>query len=159
MSESTAPIVMYGKSHVTASLSSRHPAVGTFKSFDGEDYVWVYNACNSQINPGYVCIPQSGMSVASITLTSTTNSGKAFGIVKHATLTTATYGWLLRRGVVNVEMNGTSGTIASGGDIGIGADGVCTPVTQATGILSPAFGQALEAIVSGASGSAYVSIY
>jgi len=159
MSESTAPIVMYGKSHVTAALSSRHPKVGTFKQFDGEDYVWAYTACNSQINPGYVCIPQSGMSLASVTLSSTTNSGRPFGIVKHSTMTTGTYCWLLRRGVVEVEMNGTSGTVASGGDIGVGANGVCTPVTIATGILSPAFGQALEAIVSGASGSAYVSIY
>lgn len=159
MSQGLSPIVFYGKSHVTASLSSRHPEVGTFKTIDGEDYVWSYNDCNSQIDPGYCCIPQSGMSLASVTLSSVTNSGRPFGIVKHATLTTGTYGWLLRRGVCNVEMNGTSGTVATNGDIGLGANGVCTPVTQATGILSPAFGQALAAIVSGASGSAYISIY
>lgn len=159
MYNSVGPVVFLGESGVTTTRSSKDPEVGQRKTFDNNEYLFVYNDCNSQINPGYAVIPQSGMSTASVTLTSVTNSGKVMGIVKNSTLPTASYGWVITRGTVAVEMNGTSGTVAVNGDIGIGALGVCTPVTIATGIFSPAFGQALAAIVSGASGQAYVGIY
>ena len=149
---SSDPVVFFGKSHVTATLSSRHPEVGTVKTFeDGNTYVWVYNEGNTDINPGYAAQLNSAATGLSVTVTATTNTGKPVGVVKHATLTTATYGWLLKQGFGTVEMNATSGTIATRANIFVGVNGVGA-VTNAG---ENAYGYALTAIVSAASGEAY----
>ena len=157
---SNSPVTFRGPSYVTATRNtSKDPDVGYVAIADNVEYIFAYNGGNSEIYPGYSVVPQSGMTAMTVTLSSVTNSGKTIGTVKHATIPTASYGWLVRRGVTPVEMNPTSGSVASNGDIGIGVNGVATPVTISTGIFSKPFGQALAAIVSSASGSAYVSHY
>jgi len=155
------PIKFYGVSHVTASLSSKHPQLGaeTFDS-DGNKYVWAYNDCNSEIGKGFGCVLQSGVSTAySMTLSAATSADFVVGVVKHTSIPTGNYGWLLTRGGGVAEMGATSGSVASRGLIEIGANGVWVPVSNTTGNKAAAVGQALAAIVSSASGSAYFSVY
>jgi len=155
MYTSADPVVFYGKSHVTASLGSKHPDVGTLKTFeDGNTYVWAYNDADTDINPGYLAQLNSAATGMSVTVTNATNTGRPIGAVKHATLTTNTYGWLLKRGFGTIEMNATSGTIATRANIFVGANGV----GAVTGSGEGPVGYALTAIVSSASGEAYFSI-
>jgi hypothetical protein len=149
--QGNAPVVFRGVSFVTATRVSKDPQVGTIKIIDNDEYVFVYNDCNSQIVPTNVCIPQSGMSIASVTLSSTSGAGKAFGICKHATIPTASYGYLLKRGTATIN-GGADASFAAGGSVGIGDAGLA-------GLGPPIFGQALSAIASGASGGAFVSMY
>jgi len=155
------PVKFYGVSHVTASLTSRHAQLGmeTFDE-DGNKYVWAYNAGNSEIGPGLGCVLQLGVSTAySMTLSAVTSADLVVGVVKHASIPTGNYGFLLTRGVGVAEMGATSGSVASRGLLEIGANGVFVPVSNTTGNKAPAVGQALEAIVSSASGSAFFSVY
>jgi len=162
------PVLFYGISHVTATLSSKHPEVGTRITHDGEEYVWAYHDCNSDIAPSYMVQLQSGATGMSVTITNTTNTGLPVGIVKHATLTTNTYGWLLTRGHATVEMTANSGTVAVNGYLTVGANGTAAPSLVQTALTTTdgatietmqPIGQAMAAIVSSASGSAYVSLY
>jgi hypothetical protein len=155
------PVKFYGVSHVTATLTSRHPQLGeeTYDA-DGNKYVWIYNDCNSDLPPGIGLVLQSGVSTAySMTLTAATNAGICMGVTRHASIPTANYGFVLTRGVGVAEMITASGTVAANQAIAMAADGEWDKVSNTTANLVPAVGQALEAIISGASGSAYFNIY
>jgi len=154
------PISFRGVSFVTATRISKDPQIGN-ELFDseGNKHVFMYNACNSEIYPGYGVVPQSGVSTAySMTLSSATSADLAVGVVKHATIPTASYGFVMVKGITPVEMIATSGTIASNGLIELGGNGTWAPRSNTTGN-GPAQGKVLEAIVSGASGSAFVSLF
>ena len=155
------PVKFYGVSHVTATLSSRHPQLGmeTYDA-DGNKYVWMYNDCDSTLPPGIGLVLQSGVSTAfSMTLTATTNANIAVGVVKHASIPTNNYGFVLTRGIGIAEMITASGTVAANQPIALAANGEWDKVSNTTGNLVPAVGVALAAIISGASGSAFFNIY
>lgn len=155
------PVRMGGVSFTTATEGGRYPELGqeTYDS-DGNKYVYVYNDCNSQISPSYGVAVQSGVSTGySVTLSTVTSADLLVGVVKHATIATGNYGWVLTRGVAQVEMLASSGSVATNAPIEIGANGLFAPVSNTTGNKAPIVAKALEAIVSGASGSAYFSIY
>ena len=153
--QSADPVLFYGKSHVTASLGSNHPEVGTLVTFeDGNTYRWVYNEGNTDIAPGLLAQLNSAATGYSVTVTNATNTGRPVGVVKHATLTTDTYGWLLTKGFGKIEMNATSGTIGARANIFVGVDGQ----GAVTGAGEGPVGVAMTAIVSAASNDAYFSI-
>ena len=155
------PIRFRGVSHVITNPTGNDATLGqeTYDS-DGNKYVWVYNACNSQIIPGLGVVIQSSVSTAySMTLTSVTSADQLLGVVKHATIPTGSYGWVLTRGIGKVKMMATSGTVAARALLDIGADGFFYGVSNTTGNLSPAKCQAIEAIVSSAVGSAFINLY
>jgi hypothetical protein len=157
---SVGPIIFGGGvSMVTSSLGANDPEVGTRKWEGGREYVFVYNDCNSQIIPGLGTVIQSGASGYSVSVSAVTSADIVVGICRNATLTTGTYGWVVTKGVTSVKMNASSGTVAAGDLLEVGADGDFQKVSNTTGNLAPAIGKALEAIVSSAVGSAYVSCY
>jgi len=156
MVQSLSPVAFESVSAVTATNTVE---LGTRRTVSGNEYVYVYNDGGSDINPGYAAVPAAGTTSYSCTVSATTSADIVFGVCKHTTLTTATYGWLLTRGYVNIETNAASGTVTTGTLIEVGANGDFSPVSNTTGNLSPAVGKALDTIVTGASGSAYVSCY
>jgi len=149
-----------GPSNVTSALNlGRDPEVGQRAWFDGREYVFVYNDGGEQIDPGFGAVLQSGVSGYSVTVSAVTSADLVVGVCRNATLTTGTYGWLVSRGITPVEMNASSGTVAAGDLLEVGANGDFQKVSNTTGNLAPAIGKALEAIVSSASGSAYICCY
>jgi hypothetical protein len=155
--DSAGPVVFAGVSQVTTSLGSNDPEVGTRKTVGDEEYIFVYNTgSDAQINPGNGAI-LSAVTGYSVTVSSTTSTDFLVGVCKHATITTGAYGWLVCKGFTSVEMGGTSGTVAAGGLIELGDDGEFYPVSNTTGN-GPVVGKAMEAIVSSASGQAYISV-
>lgn len=148
------PIGFESVSNVTATNSVR---VGTVIARGDERYVYVYNTGNSQINPGNGAV-MSLVTGYSVTVSSTTSADFLVGVCKHATLTTGTYGWLVTRGFTSIEMGGTSGTVAAGGLVELGDDGEFYPVSNTTAN-GPVVGKAMEAIVSSASGQAFISVF
>ena len=154
--EGLSPIRFDSVSMVTATLGAGDPQVGDKCTTGGRDYIFVYNDGGEDIDPGLGATLQSGATGMSVTVSTVTSDDIVIGVCRHATLTTATYGWLVTRGITNLEMNATSGTVAAGDLLEIGANGDFQKVSNTTGNLAPAIGQALEAIVSSASGSCYV---
>ena len=148
-----------GVSMVTATLGANDPEVGTRVNVAGRDYVFVYNEADSQISPGYGAVPNSAATGMSVTVTAATSADCVIGVCRNATLTTATYGWLVTRGVTPVQMGATSASVAARGLIEIGANGVFVATSLTTGNKAPAVGVALAAIVSSASGNAYISCF
>ena len=153
------PVLFEGVSGVTATPGGNDVGIGYRRTEGGKGYLKVYNDCNSDINPGYGVVLSSGVSGYSISVTSVTSADIVVGVAQSTTMTTGTYGWVVTKGITAVEMGATSGSVASLGLIEIGAAGVFVPVSNITGVKSPAVGQALAAIVSSASGNAYVSCY
>ena len=154
-----SPIRFGSVSMVTASLGHNDPELGTRCQDNGIDYIFVYNDGGSQISPGYGAVLQSGVSGYSVTVSAATSTDLVVGVCRHATLTTGTYGWLVTKGITPVQMLASSGSVASRGLIEIGANGLFAPVSNTTGNAAPAVGQALAAIVSGASGNAFISVF
>lgn len=145
-------IFFEGVSNVTATNSVE---VGAERKVGDELYRYVYNAGNSQINPGNGAV-LSAVTGYSVTVSSTTSADFLVGVCKHSTLTTGTYGWLCTKGFTSVEMGGTSGTVAAGGLIELGDDGEFYPVSNTTAN-GPVVGKAMEEIVSSASGQAFIN--
>ena len=155
---SDSPVRMFGVSHVTASLGANHPELGTRMIDGASEYIWVYNAGGEDIDPGLGAVLVDGAAAYSCTVSSVTAADILIGVAKHNTLTTATYGWLLTRGITEVEMMATSGTVAAGDLLELGANGLFHKRSNTTAN-GPVCGKALDAIVSSASGSAYISVY
>ena len=98
------PVLFAPISMVTATLGANDPEPGYRATVGDEDYVFVYNAGNSQISPTYGAV-LSAVSGYSVTVSSVTSVDFLIGVCKHATLTTATYGWLMTRGFCQVELS------------------------------------------------------
>lgn len=147
------PAYMEPVSSVTATPSVQ---LGAKRTEAGDDYIYCYNAGNSQISVGQGCI-LSAVTGYSVTVSSLTNTGGFFAVCKHATLTTATYGWLLTRGFAPINAVANSG-IVSGAVIGAGADGLWTdvPVTLVAAVPQ---GYCVAATASGGIGTGYVKLY
>lgn len=144
-------------SGTTLTLGPNDPEVGTRMRAGDEDYVFVYNNGTSTAGVGHavVCSAVTGYSV---TVSSTTSADLAIGIVKNAQLDPLTYGWVVTKGFSSVEMITASGTVAAGDLLHLAADGELAPVSNATGSKDNVVGKAMEAIVSGASGQAFISV-
>lgn len=150
-------------SNVTATNSVD---IGTVRFFNGEEYVYVYNAGADQISKGQVAV-LSLNSGFSVTASSTTGYDIAFGVCKHSTITTGAYGWLITRGFTTVT-NGMASTalaaadplfLATGGkaqNLNVSTTALCGQV----GLIGiPAFGYVVSACGSGGTGTSQCLAY
>lgn len=99
--------------------------LGTLRYEANEIYQYVYNGGGEQIAPTYGCTLQSGSTNYTVTITSIASYTVGFGLVKNATITTGTYGWVLKMGIATFE-GGTASHSIQGGLV-MGADGVFEP--------------------------------
>jgi len=150
-----------GVSSVTATPSTN---LGERRQDGLNEYVYVYNKGNTQISKG-IGVQMSASSQGSITITSVTGDICA-GVVKNATLTTGTYGWLCVKGPCSVEIGDDvvgSRTAATGALLGMMTNGEFYPMVSGsagTGTTWSAFGYvgvALETINTTASGQAWIN--
>lgn len=148
-----------GVSMVTNSLGPNDPELGTRTNYEGREYVFVYNAGGQTINPGYGAVPNSAATNMTVTVSAATSNDVVVGVCRNAAIADGYYGWLVTKGITPIQMGATSGTVAARGLVEIGANGVFVPVSNTTGNGAPAVGVALAAIVSSASGNAYISCY
>lgn len=154
MTYGLAPIRFESVSSVTVTNSVE---VGTIVEEGDERYIYVYNAGNSQIAPGYGAT-LSGVTGYSVTVSSVTGADMFVGVCKHNTLTTGTYGWLLVRGFGPMQM-GASDSCTTGGLLTVGVDGTWALKSQSTGHQSPALAKAVAGADSGTSGYAFFRIF
>lgn len=152
-----APVRFGSLSGVTATRGANDPELGTRCQEGPVEYIYVYNDSNSQALVGQAVVLQSGASGYSTTISSVTSADLPIGVVRHATLTTGAYGWVVCKGITSVKMGASSGSVAVNGLIQIADNGLFVPASNATGSKALACGKALEAIASSAVGSAYVS--
>jgi hypothetical protein len=126
---SNTPIMFGGISNVTATRG-KDPEPGMRVCYNGVDYVFVYNAGTTQISKGNVAVIATATTGYSVTVSSAVY-GIPVGVCVHATLTTATYGWLAYRGTVEVS---APSACAQGSSIATGANGaVATYLCGTTG--------------------------
>ncbi len=157
-----SPIRWGSVSMVTATLGTTDPEVGTRITDSGKEYVFVYNAGNSVISVGNVAvITLSSTAGYSCTVTSVAGADEPLGVCLHATMATATYGWLLTRGI-GVAKAAASTSPAAGDVLTVGASGVWdvkSYLTTPLGFTGNIYGKALVATASAGIGSTYFSIY
>ena len=144
-----------GVSQVTATPNH---AVGDRRFVDGEEYVYCYNAGGAAIDAGLgvkLVTGCSGFSVAATSLTDVANP--CVGVVKHATMATAEYGWVMVKGFTSVTVNSaTTGDYVAIALSTAGKFKQSEPNTATAGS-SVVAGYALNAD-TGAGGSAYAFI-
>jgi hypothetical protein len=137
---------------------------GTLRFESDEIYQYMYNGTETQINPGYM-VRQSGQSGYTITVTSTAMLSIPVGVVKHATLTTGAYGWVLKQGTGKMVATAND-DFAIGDGVALGDNGVFAnparyanvnnSTTHISGIKNiGVVGIAQSAIASGGSGIGY----
>lgn len=158
---SVGPVVMSGKSSVTNSLGANDPEVGTIKRFeDGCLYEWIYNDGNTELYPARGCVLNAGSGItgASVTGGTTTSVAIAYGVCRNATISTGYYGWVVKQGFTEVEMEANNSAV-TGALIVLADDGEFAYKSNSTGYPAPAAGYLMESAASGASALAYVSVY
>lgn len=153
------PIKFGTTSMVTATLGSNDPQVGTRVLEDGREYMLIYNACNSNLAVGNGVVLATGATGASCILSSVTSADILVGVVRHGTISTGYYGYVVTKGVSYIKMGATSGTVSAQGLCELAANGVFVPVSNTTGNKAPACAKALEDIVSSATGLAQIIGY
>lgn len=142
-------------SFVTTSLGPNDPSVGDVRVWGNEVYRFVYNTgADAQISPGLACTI-SLVSGYSVTVSSTSSADFLIGVCKHATIATGGYGWVVEKGFCQITMIATSGSVAAGGMCELGADGKFAPKSNTTAN-GNYVAKAMSAIVSSASGAAYI---
>lgn len=146
-----SPVSFESVSAVTASPSVE---IGTFREQSGEKYVYAYNAGNSQISKGRFAV-LSGVSGLSVTVSSISGDFAA-GFVKHTTLTTGTYGWLMVRGFADSVKAPANSALAAGDNLVLGVDGIVGNVAAAG---YQVVGRCMVATASAGTGSAFISVF
>ncbi len=116
---------------VSAVTATNTVELGTIREQGGDRYVYVYNAGNSQANPGLL-LTITALTGYSVTISTTTSISPVFGVVKHATMTTGTYGWMLTKGQAPLRAEASTG-LAVADPLVAGTDGVNARKTGATG--------------------------
>ena len=154
------PVRVESISNVTATPGSRDPQLGARCIQDGKVYTYVYNGGNSQISPSYGCVLVAGSGTSGNTVTVSSASGTDFlhGVVEHATITTGAYGWVLQKGLAQVEMEADN-SMVTGALLALAANGEFAFKSASTAYISPTVGKAMESAASGASALAYISVY
>lgn len=146
---SITPVIGNGEtfSSVTATNSV---VLGTRASdSNGNSYVYVYNGGNSQISQGQGCVI-SGLSGMTVTVSSTTGADLMIGVAKNATLTTATYGWVMTQGFSGFSA-AANDSFVTGNLLAVADQGNFANKTQATGAFGAnVVGKAILTVSSGA---------
>ena len=120
---SDTPVLFGGISGVTATRGGKDPELGARINYAGNQYVYVYNAGNSEAYPGTGMTLIAGATNYSCTISTTAGLDQPVGVVRHATLATGAYGWLLTKGIGTAY---TSAAIAAGTGLQIAANGLWT---------------------------------
>jgi hypothetical protein len=116
---SVGPVV---EESVSACTQTPSVGLGTRRVFAGEEYVYCYNAGGAQasVNLGVKFVTgASGYSIAQTSITDTFNP--CVGVVKHATMAAADYGWVMVKGFATVK--GVSASTADYKMLALGAAG------------------------------------
>lgn len=103
---------------VSAVTLSPSVDLGQERVHKGDRYKYCYNAGGSSVNVGYgvaLVTAASGYSVAGTGVTDVPLP--MVGAIKHATMITASYGWVLTKGFLNLH---TANSILAGGHVAIG---------------------------------------
>lgn len=155
---STGPIRFDSVSMVTATLGTHDPEVGTVVREGDEEYIFVYNAGNSQISVGNGAVV-SAVTGYSVTVSSITHTDVPVGVCKHATLTTGTYGWLLRKGF-GPAVAGSS--LVAGDLVCLGVDGKWVAKLATTAysqVVMPAvYGKCMVSAATGSQADVYFAM-
>ena len=152
-----APVRFGSVSMVTATLGVNDPEVGTVVQEGDEEYIFVYNAGNSQISVGQGATV-SAVTGYSVTVSSTTMIDEPVGVCKHATLTTGTYGWLMKKGF-GPAVAPTSSGLAAGQLLVLGGDGVWAVKSISTDAPAAVYGKVMQATGSAGVGTAFLKIF
>jgi hypothetical protein len=157
MTVQQGPVRFCSVSQVTATRGKNDPEVGAVFTEGDETYRYVYNAGNSQISVGE-CATVSGVTGYSVTVSTTTMVDYVVGVVKHATLTTGTYGFLLVHGYGPAKMVANSGC-AAGQLLTVGGDGKLAVKSISTDAPAAAFAKVVLATGSAGVGEAYYRLH
>lgn len=148
-----SPVLFESVSQVTTTNSVE---LGTKVAYMGKEYVYVYNAGNSQALPGHG-VTISGVSGYSVTISSTSMIDAFVGVVHHSTIATAYYGWIVTKGHCKVRATANSG-LAAGDILNAGGDGVHVNNSIVTNIVAPYLhGKVMVATASAGVGEAFVN--
>lgn len=155
---SVSPIRFDTVSSVTLTPGSKDPEVGTVIREGDEEYIYVYNNGTTQISKGEFAVA-TAVTGYSVTVSSLTHVDFPVGVCKHATMATATYGWLLKKGFGPMQ---AGSAIAAGDALIPGADGkwqARLATTAYSQVIAPtAFGKCMVAAASSAVGDAYYNL-
>lgn len=119
------PIATESVSQTTATNSVE---LGTRRYYEGNDYIYVYNAGGEQVSKGEMGFMAAssmgtGYSVTVTNLVGHVGAELIVGVACNATLPTAEYGWLCTRGLVQFALDGNEVSMNSGKFLAPGIDG------------------------------------
>jgi hypothetical protein len=116
---------------ISACTQTPSVGLGTRRTWKGEDYVYCYNSGGGQASIGNGVKFITGASGYSIAATSITDVfSPCVGVVKHATMATADYGWIMNRGFATVKV--VSASTADYKMIALGAAGLFVEASGTT---------------------------
>jgi hypothetical protein len=148
---SDTPVLFGGLSGVTATPGSKDPEIGSRVNYAGNEFLYVYNAATSDVYPGYAVTPLAATAGYSCTVSTTAQIDVPMGVVKNATLTAGSYGWVQTRGHCKIHV---SAAVAAGAPMQLGANGIFV-----SGVTGPFFAKLLVAAsaATNTSALAYIS--
>ena len=150
---------------ISAVTATNTVQLGAVRYWNGGEYKYVYNGDTVAIAPGNAVNLSSGGSGTTISASMTTGDA-AYGVVQNATLTTNTYGWVLRRGIgmVTVASNSVAATkilcvTGSGtfGDMSLILVGGMSGSTGGSGALLTSYQPVGRSLGSGATGASILA--
>lgn len=155
-----SPIMFGTPSMTTTTLGANDPELGTRATWNGGEYVFVYNGGGTQISVHLGAVASLTVSGFTVTVSSLTQVDVLFGVCQHNTIAASAYGWLLTRGFGVVAM-GADNSAAVGGILALGSDGAFAKKASAnTDIFLPeGCGKFQSAVASGASGNAWIRAF
>jgi len=141
---------------VSAVTATPSEELGSVRVSNGRVYQYVYNGGGEQISQNQICVVSASTGYTVTVSSVTSPNSYAYGVVREATLTTATYGWVVKQGSVDLYNAGNTAIVA-GYQITADADGTVTASSGGTGSTGIKFGIAQQATTTAGTFGAQVN--
>ncbi len=143
-----SPVMGAGETVSTVTLTPTVPIGTEWSDTAGNKYLYVYNACNSQLSQGQYCVLATNVSGYSVSITNVSGMGIAVGMVRNATFATLAYGWLMTKGFAGIATDTAS--FVTNQILALGQNGAFQALTTVAGsfVTATPMGMALAPIPS-----------
>lgn len=146
-----SPIAFGTVSMVTATLGTKDPEIGTIRHEGNETYRFVYASSEISVGRGATISGVSGWTATVSSVGASVGKDWFVGVVKHATISSGSYGWLCTHGFVPIHASAAV-AIAPGDIVYPGTDGFFTNVIN-SGVTSTGFQPVGKCVATAASAS------
>lgn len=103
-----APVMGTNETPSSTTLANTVVIGSKWSDTSGNEYIYCFNASNSQLSQGQFVVLATNVSGYSVTITNATSVDIGVGMVRNTTIPTAGFGWIMSKGFAGISTDNAS---------------------------------------------------